>query len=216
MTEARPRPLYRADRKNFARLLGLDVLPDECVQTIIWVIAAHKAYREHVKRVKGHTPAKWAAETRRVANRMRRGHDGPEVTRTITDPLFGADKETFERLGDIAGDSQVPLEHRLAAIETRCRELEAMPEVDALYGARLVLTAYALPDIWYRYAVDRTDTVRQWKFVLAILEAAGEGTAGLREHPERLKHDVGRLLQLTAQPAGPAEHFVPLLSVTPP
>jgi len=200
MPEVRPRPIYRADRKNFARLLGPDMLSDECVRAIAWVIASHKTSLEYMRRAKGHTPAKWAAALRRVETQMHRGHDGPEITRMITDPLFGADVETFERLRGIVGDPEVPLEVRLTAIEIRRHELEALDEVDALYGLRVVLVAYALVLIWYNFAVNRTDTVRQWKFVLAILEAAGEGTAGLREHPERLKRDVGRLLQLTAQP----------------
>jgi len=221
MQEVRPRPLYRANRKGFIRVLGPDPLPDLCVETICWLIAAYKAGLQRMKRPDGrsigHTPAKWAAETRRVANHMRRGHDGPEVTRTLTDPLFDPDIETFERLQDI-GNLAIPLEQRLAAIKARSRELAALPEIDALYGARVSLLANALV-CWYYFAVDREDTLRQWQFMLTMLQAAGEGTRGVYEHPERLKRDLGRLMQLTAQPAGPSPsdplNFVPLLSAGP-
>src|SRR5262249_35447232 len=104
------------------------------------------------------------------------------------------------------------LGRKLALIETRWRELQELPEVDTFYGLRVVLVALALVCVWYLFAVNRDDTVRQWKFVLAILEAAGEGTEGLRQHPGRLKRDLGGMLRLTSQPAMPN---VPLLSVTP-
>jgi hypothetical protein len=201
MPQVRPRPLYRATRKRFAWLLGLDVLPDACADGIAWMTAAHKASS---KLAKGHTPAKVAAGLRRIESRLRRGHDGPEMTREITDPQFGLDVETFTCLQRVVSDPEVPLDRRLAAIEARRREVEALPEVDALYGLRVVLVAQALVYIWYCFAVDRDDAVRQWQFVLAILDAAGEGTEGLREHPERLKRDVGRLSQLAAQPVGAA------------
>jgi hypothetical protein len=190
-------------------LLGLDALPDACVHAISWMIAVHNASRafqrggevcEKRRRETGHTPAKWAAALRRVESRMRRGDDGPETTRVITDPLFGVDEETFTRLQGIVYDSEVPLDRRLDAIDTRRRELEALPEVDALYGLRVALVAHALVLIWGVFAVRRDDTERQWQFALAILEAAGEGTEGVRQHPERLRRDLGRLLELTSQP----------------
>jgi hypothetical protein len=136
--EVRPKPLYRGEREKFARLLGgSDMLSDACEHAIKWVIAAHKASREYMKQVEGHTPAKWAAELRRIESRMYRGHDGPEITRTITDPLYGADDETFERLHGIVGDPEVPLEHRLAEIEARRRELElAFRRMAGRHGAR--------------------------------------------------------------------------------
>jgi hypothetical protein len=211
LPEIRLRRLDRTERRHFAWLLGLDALPDACVHAISWMIAVHNASRAYQRggevsqkrrRETGHTPAKWAAALRRVESRMRRGDDGPETTRVITDPLFGADEETFTRLQGIVCDPEVPLDHRLDAIETRRRELEALPEVDALYGLRVVLVAYALVLIWDVFAVRRDDTERQWQFALAILEAAGEGTEGVRKNPKRLKRELGRLLQLTAQPAG--------------
>jgi ParB-like chromosome segregation protein Spo0J len=165
------------------------------------MLATHRAAR---KLAKGHTPARVAAALCRIESRMRRGHDDLEAIRPITDPLFGMDVETVERLAPIVADPDVPPDRKLAAIEARRREVEAMPEIDALYGLRVTLVAQALTQIWPWYAVDSEDTVRQWQFVLAILEAAGEGTEGVRQHPERLKRDVGRLLQLTAQPAGSA------------
>jgi hypothetical protein len=204
MPKITPRPLYRAERKRFAGLLGLDALPDACADGIAWLIAAHQASR---KLVKGHTTARVAAALRRAETRMHRGHDAAETTRTITDPQFGLDVETFTRLQSIVGDAEVPLDRRLAAIEARRREVEALPEIDSRHGLRVVLVAQALAWIWYFFAADRDDESRQWLFVLAILEAAGELTARVRKNPERLKrlkHDVGRLSQLTSQPAGRA------------
>jgi hypothetical protein len=157
--------------------------------------------------VKGHTAARVAAGLRSVESRIRRGHDGPEMTREITDPQFGLDVETFTRLQGIIGDPEVPPDRRLAAIEARRREVEALPEIDARHGARVVLVAMALAYIWGVFAVDRDDGERQWEFVLAILEAAGERSPGVRKNPKslnRLRDDVQRLLQLTAQPAGSA------------
>jgi hypothetical protein len=200
MPEIRPRPLSRADCKRFALLLGPDPLPDVCAHTIAWLIAGHIECRKLTKG-QGHTPARVAAGLRRVESRLRRGHDGPEATREITDPQFLLDDETFTRLQGIVGDPEVPLDRRLAAIEARRREVEALPEIDALHGLRVGLVAAALVRIWHVFAVDRDDAARQWQFVLAILEAAGEGTEGVRKNPKRLKRDVGRLLELTAQPA---------------
>jgi hypothetical protein len=217
MPVIKPRPLYRATRKHFAWLLGLAALPDACVEAIAWLIAVHKAliaeHKAGSKRLKGHTPARWAATLRRAGSRMSRGQVGPEAVREVTDPQFGVDVETFDQLAPIISDPDVPLERKLAVIEARRRELEALPEVDALYGLRVVLVELALVCVWYVFAVDRDETVRQWQFVLAILEAAGEGIEGVSQHPGRLKRDLGGMLQLTSQPAMPN---VPLLSVTPP
>ena len=196
MPEIRPRPLYRATRKRLAWLLGLYTLPDECVHGIAWLLAAHKASRE---RVKGHTPARWAATLHKVESRIRRGADGPETTRMITDPLFGADVETWTRLAPIIADPDVPPDDKVAAIEARRHELEAMPEIDALYALRVLLVTQALLWIWYFFAADRGDSVRQWHFVLAMLEAAGESTDGLRKNPERLRRDVGQFLGATLE-----------------
>jgi hypothetical protein len=213
----KPRPLYRANRKHFAWLLGLGALPDAGVEAIAWLISVHKAlitgHKAGSKRLRGHTPARWAATLRRIESRMSRGHVGPEAVREVTDPQFGVDVETFTRLAPIIGSPDAPLEHKLAMIAARRHEIEALPEVDALYGLRVVLVELALACVWHVFAADRDDTVRQWQFVLAILEAAGEGTEGLRQHPGRLKRDVGGMLRLTSQPAMPN---VPLLSVTPP
>jgi hypothetical protein len=77
MPEVKPKPIYRADRKDLARNLGLDLMPDECVQGIAFIIAAHRASQQAVER---HTPARAAATLRYVEGRVRRGHDGPEAT----------------------------------------------------------------------------------------------------------------------------------------
>src|SRR6516162_3734441 len=138
MPEIRPRPLYRATRKRLAWLLSLHALPDECVHGIAWLLATHKASRERMKitdsngkpRSIGHTPAQWAATLRKVESRIRRGDDSPEITRVITDPLFGADAETWMRLAPILTDPDVPLAEKLSVIEARRHELEAMPEID--------------------------------------------------------------------------------------
>ncbi len=84
------------------------------------------------------------------------------------------------------------------------RDVGALPEIDALHGLRVVLVAHAVVCIWYVFAVCRDDRARQWQFVLPMLEAAGEGTEGVRKNPGGLRRDLGRLLQLTAQPAGSA------------
>ncbi|MBO0736607.1 MAG: hypothetical protein J2P48_08565 [Alphaproteobacteria bacterium] len=214
----RPSPLTRLSIKldlsplsgcwsgRFARLLGLEVLPDFLADRIAVMIATHRAAREpqqknaRDRRAKGHTPARVAAGLRRIESRMRRGHDDPETTREITDPLFGMDVETITRLGPIVADPDVPLGRKSAAIAARRREVEALPGVDPRYGLRVVLVAQAAAQIWYYYAVRRDDRPRQWQFLLAMLEAAGEGTGGLRQHPERIKRDVGRLLELTSEP----------------
>jgi hypothetical protein len=199
MPEIRPRPLHRIARKRFAKLLGLDALPDACVDGIAFLIAAHQASR---KLVKGHTAARVAAALHRTEGRLKRGHNGLEMRREITDPQFGLDVETFTRLQGVIGDPEVPLDRKLGAIEARRREIEALPEVDARYGLRVVLAAQALVWIWRLFAVRHDDGTRQWQFVLAVLDAAGEGTEGVRKNPGRLRRDVGRLMQLTAQPGG--------------
>jgi hypothetical protein len=202
MPDIRPAPLSPAEHRRFALLLtDAAFLPDACAHLIAWLIAAHKQGR---KLARGHTPARVAAALARIEGRLRRGHDGPEAVCEITDPLFGIDGETHTRLAPIVADPDVPLDRRLAAIEARRREVEAMREIDPRYGLRVQLAAWALAQVWHVFAVDRGDTVRQWQFVLAILDAAGEGTEGLREHPERLKRDVGQLMQSTVQPVGAA------------
>jgi hypothetical protein len=90
---------------------------------------------------------------------------------------------------------------KIDAIGARCREVEALPPIEARYALRMMLAAHALV-VWRLFAVGHDDGVRQWRFVLAILKAAGEGVEGLRKNPERLRRDIGRLLQLTAQPVG--------------
>jgi hypothetical protein len=194
-------PLPAMTLCRIAETLGLgDAMPDHPADIIACMLATHRAGR---KRSKGHTPARVAAGLRRIEGRMRRGQDGPEAVREITDPLFNNDGETCERLAPIFTDPDVPPDRRLAAVEARRREVEALPEIDARHGVRVALVLEALARIWYWYAVDRGDTYRQWQFVLAILEAAGELAAGVRKNPkrlERLKGDVGRMMQLTAQP----------------
>ena len=197
-------PLSGVAQRRIAEALGLCALPDYLAALIACMLATHRAGR---KRSKGHTPARVAAGLRRIESRMRRGQDGPEAVREITDPLFNNDDETCTRLALIVTDPGVPTDRRLAAIEARRREVEALPEIDARHGLRVVLVAEALARIWYWCAVDRGDTYRQGQFVLAILEAAGELTAGVRKNPkrlERIKGDVRRMMQLTAQPAGSA------------
>jgi hypothetical protein len=97
------------------------------------------------------------------------------------------------------------LDRKLAAVAERRREVEALPEIDARHGLRVQLVGNALAQIWYWYAVDRDNRERQWEFVMAILAAAGEITAGVAKNPKRLKLiacEVEGLLQVTAQPAG--------------
>jgi hypothetical protein len=198
LPEVKPRPIRRADRKRFAEILGVAPLPDACVESIVWILAAHRASCQVVER---HTPARAAAALRCVESRLRRGHDGPEATREITNPLFGIDGETFERLAGVINDPETPIEIKIDAIAARRREVEVLPPIDARYALRVVMAAHALA-VWWLFAADRDDGERQWRFVLAILEAAGEGVEGLREHPERLKREIGRLMQLASLPLG--------------
>jgi hypothetical protein len=201
MPEIKLRPLYRAERKRFVWLLGPDPLPDRCVEAIATLIACHKAA---CSRPKGHTKAKWAAALYRAENLMRRGHDGPEVTRVFTNPLFGVDEETFE-LRAIIGNPEVPLDRRLAVMEARRHELETQPEVDARHSRRVQLMAYALESVWRNFAVDRCDVERAWQFVLAIVEVAEDLPPSMRKNPKRLnglRADISRmLLEATTQPA---------------
>jgi hypothetical protein len=195
------KPLSAMAARRIANALGLGALPDYLVLSIVCMIATHHAGR---KRSKGHTPAQKAAALRRIEDHLRGGQDGPEMTREITDPHFDMDFETFTRLAPIVANPDVPLDRELALIAARRSEIEAMKKIDARHGLRVQLVANALVQIWYWYAVDRDDTYRQWQFVLAILEAAGELAAGVRKNPKRLNliaGEVGRLLQLTSQPA---------------
>jgi hypothetical protein len=190
--------------RPIAEALGLAALPDYLADLIACMIATHRAGR---KQSKGHTPAKIAAGLHRTESRIHSGQDGPETMQEVTDPLFGMDVETSERLAPIVADPDAPPDRKLALIAARRREIEAMAEIDARYALRVVLVAYALAQIWYWYAVDREDTARQWEFVLAILAAAGELTAGVHKNPGRLKRlrgDVEGLLRLTSQPVSPA------------
>jgi hypothetical protein len=198
----KPLPAMAAHR--IADALGLAALPDYAADLIACMIATHRAGR---KQSKGHTPARAAAELRRIESRLRRGYDGPEMRREITDPLFGMDSKTVERLAPIVANPDVPSNRKLTLIAARRRQIEAMPKIDARYALRVQLVAEALARIWYWFAVDRGERERQWEFVLAILDAAGELAAGVNKNPKRLNRitgEVERLLQLTSQPAGSA------------
>ena len=191
------KPLSGMVMRRIAEALGLGALPDYLAILIACLIASHHT---NCKLAKGHTSAKVAAALRRIESRMRHGHDDPKTVWEITDPHFGMDGETWTRLAPIVADPDVPREHKLAVITTRRHEVEATPRINPRYGLRVTLVEHALAQIWYWYAVDREDTVRQWQFVLAILEAAGEGTEGFRRNSARLRRDVWRILDLTSQP----------------
>jgi hypothetical protein len=191
------KPLPGMALRRIADTLGLDALPDYLVILLACMLASHRAGR---KTARGHTPARVAAALRRIESRMRRGHDDPKATREITDLHFGMDGETFIRLAKIVADPDVPRDRKLNEIEARRREVEAMPRINPRRGLRVELAAEALADIWYWYAVRRDDRARQWQFVLAILEAASEGTEGLRRNADRLRRDLGPILEQTSQP----------------
>jgi hypothetical protein len=107
MPKFKRRPLYRAEHKRIAWTLGLDTLPDLCAEGIVQLISEH---HRALAFIKGHTVARAAATLRRVEDRMRRRHHGPETTREIMDPFFGnVDEETHERLHGIVGNPAVPL-----------------------------------------------------------------------------------------------------------
>jgi hypothetical protein len=190
-------PLSGMVLHEISEALGLDALPDYPAILIACQIATH---REARKLVKGHGPPKVAAGLRRIEGRMRRGHDGQKTTQEITDPHFGIDDETFTRLATLVADPDAPRDRQLVAIETRRREVEARPRINPYYALRVQLAAEALWHIWYCYAVRRDDRARQWQFVLAILEAAGEGTEGFRRNAERLRRDLGLVLERTRRP----------------
>ena len=195
--ELKVAPLSETAQRRIAETLGVGALADHLAMLIACLIASHHESR---RLAKGHTPARVAAGLQRVENRMRLGHCGPEITREITDPHFGYDEEAFTRLALVVADPAVPRDLKLALIEARRREVEALPQINPRYALRVVLAEHALEQVWHRYAVDCSDTVRQWHFVLAILEAAGEGTEGMRRNAERLKRELGPLLELTNQP----------------
>jgi hypothetical protein len=85
-----------------------------------------------------------ASRVRGRTERVRRGHDGPEATREITDPLFGIDGETFERFASCINDPATPIDMKIDAIGARRREVEALPPIEARYALRVVLAAHAL------------------------------------------------------------------------
>lgn len=206
MTMPKTKAVYEFDRMGFARILGVDPMPNVCVHMIAELVGVHRA---SLRMVENYTPARVAAEIDRVRRRVSHGHDGPEAVRTITDPMFGVDVETHERLRDILNDPSLPLDMKVDALEARRREVEALPPQNALYGLRVILAAHALL-IWWLFAASHSDSASRWRFVLAILEAAGEGVAGLRDHPERIKHDLGELPRLTERPMGITDRTMPL------
>jgi hypothetical protein len=191
------KPLPGMALRRIAEALGLDALPDYPADLIACMLATHRVGR---KTARGHTPARVAAALRRIESRMRRGHGGPETMREITDPLFGMDCETSERLAPIVADPDVPRDRKLNEIEARRREVEVLPRINPRRALRVELAAEALERIWYWYAVRRDDRARQWQFVLAILEAAGEGTEGFRRNADRLRRDLWPILERTSQP----------------
>jgi hypothetical protein len=118
----------------------------------------------------------WAAESTSYPREL------AQAVQEITDPHFDMDEETFMRLAPIVFNPDVPLERKLAEVEARRREVEALPEIDARFGLRVVLVGNALARIWSWYAVNRDDRERQWEFVLAVLAAAGEITTGVAKN----------------------------------
>jgi hypothetical protein len=189
-------PLSAMEQREIAKTLGLDALPDYLASFLACLIASHHTARQLAK---GHTPAKVAAGLRRIESRLHRDHDGHEMTREIADPHFGIDGETWTRLAPIVANPNVPLNSKLAEIEARRSEVEVLPRINPLYALRVVLAAEALEQIWDRYAVRRDDRARQWEFILAVLEAAGEGTEGFYRNSERLRGDLRLVLERTSR-----------------
>jgi hypothetical protein len=139
--------------------------------------------------------ARIAKEQRRI-QRTRRRRDG--ILDPLTDPRFGLDVESFDKL-----DPDAPIPVLLEAIEARLGELAALPSpFDPQHELRVFYSEFALDVVWSRYANPqvRGDSAHQWRFLLEMLEAAGEGTEGLHQHPERLKRRLRPLLVLTRQP----------------
>jgi hypothetical protein len=206
MTMPKTKAVYEFDRMGFARLLSVGTIPEVCVHMIANLVGVHRA---SLRMVENYTPARIAAEIDRVKRRVSHGHDEPEAVRTITDPMFGADVETVERLRDILNDRSLPLDVRVDALEARRSEVAALPPHNALYGLR-VITAWHAMLIWWLFAASHSDSASRWRFVLAILQAAGEGIDGFAKNPERLKDSLGDLPRLTERPMGITDRTMPL------
>jgi hypothetical protein len=206
MTMPKTTAVYEFDRFEFARLLSVGTIPEVCVHMIANLVGVHRA---SLRVVENYTTTRIAAEIDRVKRRVSHGRDGPEAVRTLTDPMFGADVETVERLRDILNDRSLPLDVRVDALEARRREVEALPLHNALYGLR-VITAWHAMLIWWLFAASHSDKASRWQFVLTVLEAAGEGVDGLRSHPERLAVSLGELPKLTERPMGITDRTIPL------
>jgi hypothetical protein len=147
MTMPKTKAVYEFDRMGFARLLSVGTIPEVCVHMIANLVGVHRA---SLRMVENYTPARIAAEIDRVKRRVSHGHDEPEAVRTITDPMFGADVETVERLRDILNDRSLPLDVRVDALEARRSEVAALPPHNALYGLR-VITAWHAMLIWWLF-----------------------------------------------------------------
>ena len=206
MTMPKTKAVYAFDRLGFASLLGVGIIPEVCVHMIAELVGVHRA---SLRMVENYTPARIEAEIDRVKRRVSHGDDGPEAVRTITDAMFGVDAETHERLRDILNDPNTPLDVKVDALEARRLEVEALPPLNALYGVRVITAAHAML-IWWLFAANHTDSANRWQFVVTVLEAAGEGVAGLRSHPERLAASLGELPKLTERPMGITDRTMPL------
>jgi len=196
-----PITLSPAQEREFATLLGIGPpLPDVANQTLAWLIAL---YRPACAMSAGHRAQRMATHLARIEKMLRGGGSIERyecALRTLTDPAFGQDYETWERLAPIASDPRVPASVLAQAVEARRREIDVSPRKPRR-AVQAITAAYALL-VWFIYAAGRQDKTRQWRFVLAVLAACDdEGKenplAGFQSHPERLLRDLGKLPELT-------------------
>jgi hypothetical protein len=183
---------------DWAALLGFSRLENEHAEELSHVIALAEA---GPRVVAGLGRKRTAATLKRFAKKLRReqltGRPNLDVRRLFAEERLGLDTDTFLRLAPLAG---APGSQLLAAIETRHGELERLPrrspQRDALESAGGAAVLFFL--------VRAGDNVRDepgawWKFVLAVLAAAGFPTEKLHQHPESLRPLLERL-RVEAEP----------------
>jgi hypothetical protein len=187
------RHYYRA----FARVLGVGELADEFIETLVELVASHRASLTVIKR---HTPRRVAAALAVAERDLENGYDRTKAVTEIADPWFGnTDFETHWRLAELVNDPSIPAWVRAGVIRERRLEVERLPAADAYHGVVTITAIHALL-MWQRWSVRRHNRTRQWQFVLGVLEAAGVGTEGFRINPARLKGELEKMIELTSIP----------------
>lgn len=180
-------PLPR--KHDYAHLLGFRVLPKAVSDELAHIIPLLRATQGLVR---GHTPKRVAAELKRCKRKLRgeqrNGHPDKHLRRMLSDPHWGLDFESFERLAPLAA---APTSELLAAVEARHREVERLPRINPQWGT--LVSAAAVAQALFRILAQdvRDQPGACWHFVLAMLDDAGFPTEGLHQHPERLTSLLG-------------------------